>query len=250
MENRNLYVPNLTIKVEYLELSVRTGNCLKNENVVYVGDLVQKTEAELLKVPNFGRKSLYEIMSELSRLGLTLGMELEGWPPETIKDVVTVVGGKPIDPLLKQLRELRVPTEKNRRTIEKIIASLELRMQGLLPKLNPLLEERKKINKELSLYRDALKGISIESQFQSKCRSWRKFIELYCRWDERGEINVHPLMKLYYMAKDKEWRRQASAEQFLCKLFKYVPDLKKLNNHRYPRSHQIKGVRWKRGVKI
>ncbi len=66
--------------VNELELSVRTSNCVKNEGIVFLGELVQKTEAEMLRVPNFGRKSLNEIKEVLSRLGLYLGMEVPGWP--------------------------------------------------------------------------------------------------------------------------------------------------------------------------
>jgi DNA-directed RNA polymerase subunit alpha len=69
-------------KIEHLEMSVRSYNCLKNENVVYVGDLVTKEEAELLKTPNFGRKSLSEIKEILAGMGLFLGMKVHGWPPE------------------------------------------------------------------------------------------------------------------------------------------------------------------------
>ena len=69
------------------ELSVRATNCLKNDNIVYVGDLVQKTEGEMLKTPNFGRKSLNEIKEKLSKIGLRFGMEVPDWPPENIEDL-------------------------------------------------------------------------------------------------------------------------------------------------------------------
>ena len=72
---------NLLRKVDELELSVRSANCLKNDNIVYIGDLVQKTESEMLRTPNFGRKSLNEIKEVLASKGLTLGMKLENWPP-------------------------------------------------------------------------------------------------------------------------------------------------------------------------
>ena len=65
--------------VDELELSVRTANCLKNDNIVYIGDLVQKTEAEILRTPNFGRKSLNEIKEVLVQMGLHLGMKTPGW---------------------------------------------------------------------------------------------------------------------------------------------------------------------------
>nr|WP_308910594.1 DNA-directed RNA polymerase subunit alpha [Pseudokordiimonas caeni] len=74
-------------KVDELELSVRSANCLKNDNIVYIGDLVQKTEAEMLRTPNFGRKSLNEIKEVLASMGLRLGMELPAWPPENIEEL-------------------------------------------------------------------------------------------------------------------------------------------------------------------
>jgi DNA-directed RNA polymerase subunit alpha len=78
---------NLLRKVEELELSVRSANCLKNDNIIYIGDLVQKTEAEMLRTPNFGRKSLNEIKEVLAQMGLHLGMDIPAWPPENIEDL-------------------------------------------------------------------------------------------------------------------------------------------------------------------
>ena len=78
---------NLLRKVDELELSVRSANCLKNDNIVYIGDLVQKTEAEMLRTPNFGRKSLNEIKEVLAQMGLHLGMEVPNWPPENIEEL-------------------------------------------------------------------------------------------------------------------------------------------------------------------
>jgi DNA-directed RNA polymerase subunit alpha len=78
---------NMLRKVDELELSVRSANCLKNDNIVYIGDLVQKTEQEMLRTPNFGRKSLNEIKEVLASMGLTLGMTVTGWPPENIEDL-------------------------------------------------------------------------------------------------------------------------------------------------------------------
>jgi len=78
---------NLLLKVDELELSVRSANCLKNDNIIYIGDLVQKTEAEMLRTPNFGRKSLNEIKEVLSQMGLHLGMQIPNWPPENIEDL-------------------------------------------------------------------------------------------------------------------------------------------------------------------
>ena len=74
-------------KVDELELSVRSANCLKNDNIIYIGDLVQKTESEMLRTPNFGRKSLNEIKEVLTAMGLRLGMEIPGWPPENIEEM-------------------------------------------------------------------------------------------------------------------------------------------------------------------
>ena len=79
--------PLLLKKVDELELSVRSANCLKNDNIVYIGDLIQKTEAEMLRTPNFGRKSLNEIKEVLSGMGLHLGMDVDDWPPDNIEDL-------------------------------------------------------------------------------------------------------------------------------------------------------------------
>jgi DNA-directed RNA polymerase subunit alpha len=73
--------PILLRPVDDLELTVRSANCLKAENIYYIGDLIQRTENELLKTPNLGRKSLNEIKEVLASRGLTLGMRLENWPP-------------------------------------------------------------------------------------------------------------------------------------------------------------------------
>jgi len=78
---------NLLLKVDELELSARSANCLKNDNIIYIGDLVQKTEAEMLRTPNFGRKSLNEIKEVLSSMGLHLGMKINNWPPENIEEL-------------------------------------------------------------------------------------------------------------------------------------------------------------------
>lgn len=79
--------PHLLRKVEELDLSVRSANCLKNENIIYIGDLVQKTEADMLRTPNFGRKSLNEIKEILEKMGLSLGMLVPNWPPENIEEL-------------------------------------------------------------------------------------------------------------------------------------------------------------------
>jgi DNA-directed RNA polymerase subunit alpha len=74
--------PLLLRSVDDLELTVRSANCLKAENIYYIGDLIQRTEPELLKTPNLGRKSLNEIKEVLASRGLALGMKLENWPPQ------------------------------------------------------------------------------------------------------------------------------------------------------------------------
>ena len=79
---------NLLRKVDELELSVRSANCLKNDNIVYIGDLVQRSEPEMLRTPNFGRKSLNEIREVLKVMGLELGMDVDNWPPENIEELV------------------------------------------------------------------------------------------------------------------------------------------------------------------
>ncbi len=89
-EDRHAELPfnkHLLRKVDELELSVRSANCLKNDNIIYIGDLVQKTEQEMLRTPNFGRKSLNEIKEVLSQMGLYLGIEIADWPPENIEDL-------------------------------------------------------------------------------------------------------------------------------------------------------------------
>src|SRR6476659_7794845 len=74
-------------KVDELELSVRSANCLKNDNIVYIGDLIQKTEAEMLRTPNFGRKSLNAIKAVLAEMGLHVGMEAPACPPKNTKNL-------------------------------------------------------------------------------------------------------------------------------------------------------------------
>ncbi len=82
---------NLLRKVEELELSVRSANCLKNDNIIYIGDLVQKSETDMLRTPNFGRKSLNEIKEVLGQMGLHLGMEFPDWPPENIEELAKLM---------------------------------------------------------------------------------------------------------------------------------------------------------------
>ena len=81
--------PILLRPVDDLELTVRSANCLKAENIYYIGDLIQRTETELLKTPNLGRKSLNEIKEVLASRGLTLGMKLENWPPAGLETIST-----------------------------------------------------------------------------------------------------------------------------------------------------------------
>ncbi|MEL0027911.1 MAG: DNA-directed RNA polymerase subunit alpha C-terminal domain-containing protein, partial [Perlucidibaca sp.] len=78
--------PILLRPVDDLELTVRSANCLKAENIYYIGDLVQRTEVELLKTPNLGKKSLTEIKDVLASKGLSLGMRLDNWPPASLRN--------------------------------------------------------------------------------------------------------------------------------------------------------------------
>ena len=80
--------PILLRPVDDLELTVRSANCLKAENIYYIGDLIQRTEGEMLKTKNFGRKSLNEIKEVLASRGLTLGMRLENWPPVGLEKII------------------------------------------------------------------------------------------------------------------------------------------------------------------
>jgi len=85
--------PILLRPVDDLELTVRSANCLKAENIYYIGDLVQRTEVELLKTPNLGKKSLTEIKDVLASRGLSLGMRLDNWPPASLKNDDRVLSG-------------------------------------------------------------------------------------------------------------------------------------------------------------
>lgn len=87
-EKKILFDLNLLKKVSDLELSVRSQNCLKNDDIVYIGDLVTKSDAQMLKTPNFGKKSLNEIKELLLEMDLKFGMEIENWPPENIKGLI------------------------------------------------------------------------------------------------------------------------------------------------------------------
>jgi DNA-directed RNA polymerase subunit alpha len=90
-EEQERLMETLMRSVDELELSVRSANCLENANIKTIGDLVQKTEAEMLKTKNFGRKSLKEIKDILGEMGLTLGMKLDNWPPKDMKRPKDVV---------------------------------------------------------------------------------------------------------------------------------------------------------------
>jgi DNA-directed RNA polymerase subunit alpha len=79
---------NLLKTIDELELSVRSYNCLKNENIIYVGDLVSRTEGEMLKTANFGRKSLNELKDNLKNMGLSFGMKLTNWPPKNLEELL------------------------------------------------------------------------------------------------------------------------------------------------------------------
>jgi len=81
---------NLLKTIDELELSVRSYNCLKNENIIYVGDLVSKTELEMLKTANFGRKSLNELKDNLKSMGFSFGMKLQNWPPKNMDELLKI----------------------------------------------------------------------------------------------------------------------------------------------------------------
>ncbi len=87
IREESLYDPILLRPVDDLELTVRSANCLKAENIYLIGDLIQRTEVELLKTPNLGKKSLTEIKDVLATRGLSLGMRLENWPPDNIAEL-------------------------------------------------------------------------------------------------------------------------------------------------------------------
>jgi hypothetical protein len=75
-------------RIDELDFTVRSANCFKNDNIVYIGDLVQKTEGEMLRTPNFGVRPLQDTKAVLAQMGLHFGMEVPGWPPENIEDLV------------------------------------------------------------------------------------------------------------------------------------------------------------------
>ncbi len=83
-EAENVVNPNLYRKIDEMELSVRSFNCLINEGIRFIGDLVQKSELDMLKLPNFGRKSLNELKENLKVMGLGFDMKLDNWPPENL----------------------------------------------------------------------------------------------------------------------------------------------------------------------
>lgn len=88
LEVESKFNKNLLKTIDELELSVRSYNCLKNENIIYVGDLVTRTEAEMLKTANFGRKSLNELKENLKNMGLGFGMKLPDWPPQNLDELL------------------------------------------------------------------------------------------------------------------------------------------------------------------
>ena len=90
---------------------MRSANCLKNDNIIYIGDLVQKTEAEMLRTPNFGRKSLNEIKEVLASMGLRLGMDIPGWPPENIEEMAKKLEQELSVTLFDRSKQPVVPTE-------------------------------------------------------------------------------------------------------------------------------------------
>ena len=106
---------NLLRKVDELELSVRSMNCLKNDNIIYIGDLVQKSEGEMLRTPNFGRKSLNEIKEVFTGMSLYLGMEIPNWPPDNIAELSKKLEEK----LFNETRNRQIKSSIERLNIEK-----------------------------------------------------------------------------------------------------------------------------------
>jgi len=84
--------PILLKPIDELELTVRSANCLKAENIQYIGDLIQRTEVDLLKTPNLGKKSLNEIKAVLAEMGLNFGVRIDNWPPASIRTVERLLG--------------------------------------------------------------------------------------------------------------------------------------------------------------
>jgi len=106
-----------------LEITVRAGNCLKSENIYYIGDLVQKTEIQLLMIPNLGKKSLREIKEALGEHGLTLGMRLENWPPPPPS----------------------LPIEERLEILEKQVTTLRLELMEISPLITKTLAHSSKV---------------------------------------------------------------------------------------------------------
>ena len=90
--NQLSIMKDLCRKVDELELSVRASNCLRNVNIKYIGDIISKTEQEILSCHNFGKKSLEEIKRVLTRYGLTVGMDVPDWPPENVEEMSKKIG--------------------------------------------------------------------------------------------------------------------------------------------------------------
>ncbi len=107
--------PVLLRPIDDLELTVRSANCLKAESIYYIGDLMQKTEVELLKTPNLGKKSLTEIKEVLGARGLSLGMKLENWPPAGLQHGMQLGLMVARDSLAKQRKE---------RTVSRLVGSV------------------------------------------------------------------------------------------------------------------------------
>lgn len=94
--NETLFNPVFLRRVDDLELSLRSANCLKFDNIVYIGDLVQKSEEDMLRTPNFGRKGLAEITEVIAKIGLRLGMDVPAWPPKNIEALAKAIGASSV----------------------------------------------------------------------------------------------------------------------------------------------------------
>lgn len=143
------------IEVGELELSVRSANCLKNDNIIYIGDLVQKSEWEMLCTPNFGRKSLNEVKEMLAQVSLHLGVEIAGWPPENIGTLSKAFQAnffKKIDQLILSVRTADCLTNDNIIYIGDLVQRSEAEMLRTPNLGRKSLNEIKDVLKQMGLY--------------------------------------------------------------------------------------------------
>jgi ribosomal protein L17 len=136
IESEPKFNKNLLKTIDELELSVRSYNCLKNENIIYVGDLVTRTEAEMLKTANFGRKSLNELKENLKNMGLNFGMKLSDWPPQNLDDLLKMKN------FVERIITLtKKDTLANRRLVLSLLANQQI-VDRLFKNLGPRVAKR------------------------------------------------------------------------------------------------------------